>query len=177
MPREDFEGTCYCACVCFNYSLANILFSHSTEGEPLQDNIVSWGTFLNFWSKNYSHLIIRRPNADICPDCYIAANILKFRSRKNDNDDDDEDLPELEPRDLSDDDDNSVLGMGIFPLKEREDRVILAGEHGKLAKHMRELFNSFISLARAHAVLNIAHNLRMYMRIGDYCQKMEMAYF
>jgi hypothetical protein len=142
---------------------------------------VSWGTFLNFWSKNYSHLIIRRPNADICPDCYIAANILKFGSRKNDtgndNNDDDVDLPELEPSGLINDDDDSVLGMGIFSLEEREDQVILAGEHVKLAKRIRELFNSFITLARAHAVVNVAHILRTYMRIGDYCQKMEMPYF
>jgi hypothetical protein len=39
-----------------------------------------------------------------------------------------------------------------------------------LAKRMRELFNSYINIARDHALTEIDHGFRTYMRIGDYCQ-------
>jgi hypothetical protein len=133
---------------------------------PSLDDLVAWSTFLAFWTKYFSHLIIRRPNADICPDCYIAANALKFGTRGG-NEDDDDDSNE----DDEDDDDQ------IFRQAEREDQIIKAGEHVTLAKRMRELFNSYINIARDHALTEIDHGFRTYMRIGDYCQKMEYPYF
>jgi hypothetical protein len=151
------------------------VYLHWTE-DPSVDDLVGWGTFLAFWTKHYSHLIIRRPNSDICPDCYIAANVLKFGNR--DVIVDPLSDPELQNDDDNDDDDNDGFpGRELFSLEERENQIIKAGEHVKLAKRMRELFNSYVAIARAHALACIAHVLRTYMRIGDYCQKMENPYF
>ena len=132
---------------------------------PSLDDLVAWSTFLAFWTKYFSHLIIRRPNADICPDCYIATNIIKFGARGG-NEDDDDDSNE-------DDDDDAFPGREMFRQAEREDQIIKAGEHVTMARHMHELFNSYITIAQDHALTESAHVLRTYMRIGDYCQKME----
>ena len=35
---------------------------------PDASDFISWGTFLNFWSKYYSHLVIRKRSSDICND-------------------------------------------------------------------------------------------------------------
>ena len=135
---------------------------------PSLDDLVAWSTFLAFWTKYFSHLIIRRPNADICPDCYIAANIIKFGTRGGENGDDDDD---------DDDEDNEDDEDEMFRQSEREKQIMKACEHVKLAKCMREVFNSYIDTARDHALAKIDHGFRTYMRIGDYCQKMEMPYF
>jgi hypothetical protein len=99
------------------------VFSDST-GEPSVDDLVGWSTFLAFWSKHYRHLIIRRPNADICPDCYIAANVLKFGTREKQNADDLlADLSDLDPPEEADDDDDdedAFPGRQLFSLDERE---------------------------------------------------------
>jgi len=123
-------------------------------------------------TKYFSHLIIRRPNADICPDCYIAANIIKFGTPGQNEDDDDDD-------EYNEDDDNEAFpGSEMFWQSERENQnqIIKAGEHVIVAMRMRELFNSYINIARDHALTEIAHVLRTYLRIGDYCQKMEYPY-
>jgi hypothetical protein len=146
--------------------------SHSTEGVPSLDDLVAWNTFLAFWMKYFSHLIIRRPNADICPDCYIAANIIKFGSRGENGDDDDK-----YNKDDKDDDYGAFPGREMFRQSEREKQIIKAGEHVKLAKRMCELFNSYIDTARDHALAKIDHDFRTYMGIGNYCQKIEMPYF
>jgi hypothetical protein len=138
---------------------------------PSLDDLVAWSTFLAFWTKYFSHLIIRRPNADICPDCYIAVNAIKFGTHGGNEDNDDNSNEDDE------DDDDAFPGRDIFRQAEREDQIIKAGEHVRLAKRMRELFNTYITIARDHALTNIAHVLRTYMRIRDYCQKIENPYF
>ena len=49
---------------------------------PDASDFISWGTFLNFWSKYYIHLVIIKPSSDICNDCYKVATILKYRQAK-----------------------------------------------------------------------------------------------
>ena len=49
---------------------------------PDASDFISSGTFLNFWSKYYSHLVFRKPSSDICNDCYKVATVLKYRQAK-----------------------------------------------------------------------------------------------
>ena len=155
--------------------------SFTVPGQPSLNNLVSWGTFLNFWNKYYSNLIIRHQNADVCVDCYVSANIFKLRPKRKhselssdaDDSSDDEDLedppeglPELLPH-----------GAKQFSIEAREAQILKAGEHVKLARTQRELFNFYIREARLYATGNVPHSVRTYMRIGDYSQKMEMPFF
>lgn len=183
-PREDYEGTVLSFVgLVFLFVLYRQLtysISISEGGEPSVDDLVSWSSFLAFWSNNYRHLIIRRPNHDICPDCYIAANVLKFGAREN-ADPMLAELLDLEEHEddcnNEEDDDDAFPERMLFSLEERENEILKASKHVILAKRMRELFNSYVTRARLDTSTNVAHALRTYMRIGDYCQKMEMPYF
>jgi hypothetical protein len=132
---------------CFNrglfprYKHAHLFWQ---AGTPTLDNLVSWGTFHSFWSKNYSNLVIRRPNSDICVDCYIYANVFKLGLKKKDDSDDDTFDDEASACPLS-------QGAGIFNTDKRETQILAVAEHVKLARVQRQLFNSYITKAREDA--------------------------
>ena len=147
-------------------------------GEPSFDNLVSWKTFHAFWSKHYSNLVIPRPNANICVECYLFANGFKLGLKTRDDGDEDSD------NESSSDEGNVndvacplAVDAEIFTMEEREKLVLTANAHVQLAMIQRQLFNSYIEKAREDATNKVQHSECTYMRIGDYCQKMEMPYF
>jgi hypothetical protein len=45
--------------------------------------VVSWPYYCSIWKREFSHIIIRRPTADICDDCYVVFyNQVKYRKSK-----------------------------------------------------------------------------------------------
>ncbi len=168
-PRQDYASKLYFSCLPYLTCLHSNTFL-LYAGVPSPDNLVSWTTFLSFWNKHYSNLVIRRPNADICVDCYIYANVFKLGLKKRDDSDEESSDDEAVACPLP-------AGADIFNLDEREKQILEAAEHVQLAKAQRELFNSYIGIAREDATNKVPHSERTYMRIGDYCQKMEMPYF
>jgi hypothetical protein len=44
--------------------------------------VVSWPYFFSFWKRHYCYIVIRRPTADICDDCYVFYNQVKFKTDK-----------------------------------------------------------------------------------------------
>ena len=115
-------------------------------------------------------MVIRRPNSDICVDCYIYANVFKLGLKKKDDSDDDTFDDEASACPLS-------QGAGIFNTDKRETQILAVAEHVKLARVQRQLFNSYIAKAREDARNKVPHSVCTYMQIGNYCQKMEMPYF
>jgi hypothetical protein len=43
--------------------------------------ILSWPYFLHVWKRDFCHITIRCPTADICDDCYLFYNQVKFKTR------------------------------------------------------------------------------------------------
>jgi len=88
---------------------------------------------------------------------------------------------EANTSDSSDDEeDNDHLlpeGAERFSIERREEQILEAAAHVALAKVQRECFNSYVGKARSDAQNNVPHSEATVMRIGDYCQKMEMPYF
>jgi hypothetical protein len=46
----------------------------------VQDPVVTWPTFLNYWKKNFGHLKIRKKGADTCTDCQILCQEFRMSS-------------------------------------------------------------------------------------------------
>ena len=65
------------SCTVIHFTLDTIHFA-----VPDASDFISWGAFLNFWSKYYSHLVIRKPSSYICNDCYKLVTVLKYRQAK-----------------------------------------------------------------------------------------------
>jgi hypothetical protein len=61
--------------------------------------------------------------------------------------------------------------------RSQDNQILAAAEHVKLARVQRQLFNSYIAKAREDVTNKVPRSECTYMRIGDYCQKMEMQYF
>jgi len=79
------------------------------EGVTQDKDVGSWWKFLDYWKRNYPHLVVAAPREDICGECYLYFNQHKHQSRKKpgldledlfgDSDGDDEDEVE-EPEEL-----------------------------------------------------------------------------
>ena len=65
------------SCTIIHFALDAIHFA-----VPDASDFISWGIFLNFWSKYYIHLVIIKPSSDICNDCYKVVTVLKYRQAK-----------------------------------------------------------------------------------------------
>jgi hypothetical protein len=52
-----------------------------TDWPPDMDHqpVISWTYFFLIWKREYSYISVRRPTADICDDCYVFYNQVKYK--------------------------------------------------------------------------------------------------
>jgi hypothetical protein len=143
------------------------IITETVEGDA-DIKACTWPTFRLYWKKNHSKMIIPRARADICGDCFVAVN--GFRSNKSklrsanylvytsdsDSDSDDEDEDDCE---------------------EREQILIDAAQHCCNAKGQREYFNRLTAEAKEANHEGMAHILRRWVLVADYCQNMGIPHF
>jgi hypothetical protein len=122
----------------------------------------SWPFFMTFWKSNYGYLIVPKSREDICGDCFIFMNAHKYKQNKNN-----ESLGSDEEDEEDDEDD----------VDEREARISKAYKHVENAQKQRDLFNLKVEEARSDAALTVAHRLRRYCLVADYCQNMALPHF
>jgi hypothetical protein len=145
--------------------------------------IPSWAKFHEYWRKNYPKLVIQKPSADICGDCYIFANQHKYASsRKNaqnnlllqlDEEEDDEGFPafcNVQHQSEGDDD-----GPSEADMLEQEQRILQAAEHVKAADAQRKLFQS--KIAEAVASKGLAQEDQVLTYVGDYSQNLQLPHY
>jgi hypothetical protein len=106
------------------------------------DELPSWKSFYLYWSCNFPRLKIPKPSQDICGECYIYANKIRFKQQSNpgsskrslasllqedsDNDDTFFVLPEQEDEDHDAEQEQMIKS---------EDIIDKASIHVKRAKH------------------------------------------
>jgi hypothetical protein len=152
--------------------------------------VISYTYFFVIWKQEYSYIVVRRPTADICDDCYLFYNQVKFRSRIQspfidvDSTDDEDDEEE------EDNEDNEVSRNAIkldwktqTTIQEADDMetmVLKASNHVARAKDMREML-----IGKAQLALKWYQSIRdcsvisesawidaVDTIVGDYCQNM-----
>ena len=142
------------------------------EGKE-QRPVPCWGTFCNFWERNYPKMIIQKPRQDVCGDCFKYANRFKTLSgtkRKDPEDSDGE-----EEYDKENDTSINVPDDEEERMLESEREVELAAMHVRMAKDQRELFNRQKTLARNTVALPKSERIVTFM--CDYAQNLYVQNF
>ena len=138
-------------------------FDDDNAGHP-----VSWEAFRLFWKQHYPKVVIRRPTADICDECFIFANRHKYRAKVVDSDGDGSD----------DDDDNLNKNTeNNEDLETQEDIVLKAAKHVEMARKQRLLFNNKKREARADRLADKPHEDRSFCFVADFAQNMYVPNF
>ena len=151
---------------------------------------VSFPTYLSKWKRDYPNLKVSKPVEDICNLCYTYAHRQKFFSDHMtrcsgyaDDDDDDED---------NEDNDQNVVdelarltrrGININcpecasneVAEEKEQMMLEAAEHIKMARVQRQLYQDKVDKARR--TVGKIHSERTYTFVVDYGQNMELPVF
>jgi hypothetical protein len=83
LPPSISKRQCY-----YNYCFSRgVKVTSNNKGnmviEPTEDSlpIPSWGSYLSFWSKEYSSLRVSNPTEDICSYCYQFQNSFRYQKR------------------------------------------------------------------------------------------------
>ena len=145
------------------------------EGEEQTiKSCVSWPCFLQFWGDFYPQVVIQRPTADICDECFVFANQHKYSKRKKEEaeekaDDSDDGLSELVSRVRLDDNEEQA------EQQESEQRVLDAAKHVERARKQRELFNA--KKREAKTDKDKPRCDRSYCFVADFAQNMSVPNF
>ena len=59
----------------------------------------------------------------------------------------------------------------------QEEELLKAAKHVERARAQQLLFNQLIEEALKHKTENVTHSQRTYMRVGNYCQNLELPFF
>jgi hypothetical protein len=165
-------------------------------GEEFQQ-VVSWPYFLSFWRKEFGYISIRRPTKDICDDCYLFYNQVKFRKRapespfipvdSTDEDNEDDDLSNISDRNTKEDAVVKLEWKSEATIQEAdslETMIDKASVHVKKAKDMQQML-----IGKANAALEWTNSIINALQIsderwmeavdcivGDYCQNLALPY-
>jgi hypothetical protein len=158
------------------------------------EQVVSWPFFFGFWRREYAHISIRRPTADICDDCYLFYNQVKYRKRAP--------TSPFIPVDSTDDEDNSdsddeskEQDNGIVTLDWKSEATIQEGDsletmiekaskHVKQAKDMRALLigkaqsslDWYLTVKELPTITDERWEQAIDCIVGDYCQNLALPY-
>ena len=110
---------------------------------------VSWPTFLSFWETHFKEVVIQKPSLDVCDDCFVFANQHKYK-----------------PPDSND---------GEASLSNKEDVVLRAAKHVRMARKQRELFIEKKRVALEDA--NKPQEGRVHCFVADFAQNMYVPNF
>lgn len=153
----------------FDSSWCSAPLEEDEEPEP----IVSWPVFMRTWQQHYKELVVPRPRADICDDCFIYANAFKASIRSNGSDSDDNAADDA----VQQEDETAAAVEAIAEASRREGAIAKAYVHVDAARKQRAYVNSKVNDAFQDRLENRPHSERRYVLYGDYCQNMCMPHF
>jgi hypothetical protein len=163
-------------------------------GEDPQQ-IVSWTFFHQYWKKYNAHIIIRRATHDICDDCYVFYNQVKYKGNtiaspfvdvdstdddSNNNDDsNDEEIDDAAPIKLAWQSETTIHEGDTFKLM-----ISAAYMHVKKARNMRSMLVGKADLAlqwtnKVNDATEITDNHwhdAVDCLVGNYCQNLALPY-
>ena len=151
---------------------------------------VSFPTYHTKWKRDYPNLKVSRPVEDICNLCYTFAHRQKFFSdhmrrcggyAEDTNDDDDDD--DNEDQNVVDELARLTRDININRpecasdkvAEEKEQMMLEAAEHIKMARAQRQLYQDKVEKARR--TVGKIHSERTYTFVVDYGQNMELPVF
>jgi hypothetical protein len=164
--------------------------------------VVSWTYFWFYWKNKYGNILIRRPTADICDDCYLFYNQVKFKSTKTlspfiavDSTDDESSIDNDCGDDSNKDDNDDEQPNAIVKINWKSETTILeddsletmiekASKHVQQAKNMRALLSGKARMA-LEWYESIQHQPTITEErwlnavdcvVGDYCQNLALPY-
>jgi hypothetical protein len=151
--------------------------------------------FHSYWTRYNSHIIIRRPTADICDDCYVFYNQVKYRSDAVlspfvDVDSTDEDSDDSDDEDDDEDDDGAPLKLNwttettIQEDDDFESMIDKAYKHVERAKEMRAMLigkaklalDWYLTIEKEPTITDECWQVAVDTIVGDYCQNLALPY-
>jgi hypothetical protein len=163
--------------------------------------VISWTYFWFYWKNKYGNILIRCPTADICNDCYLFYNQVKFKSTKTlspfiavDSTDDalsiNNDSNDNNNQDNNDEQPNAIVKIDWKPettiLEDNSQEIMIkkTSKHVQQAKTMRALLSGKVQMALEWYEL-IQHQPTITEErwlnvvdcvVGDYCQNLALPY-
>ena len=164
------------------------------DGDRIDNGeFVSYTTYFLKWKRDYPNLKVSRPVEDICNICYTFAHRHKLLAdhtmRRSSHYDDDDDEEHEKDKDGGQDPDvmdelarltrkvdlNKLDCASDEVAEEREQMMLEAAEHIKMARAQRQLYQDKVE--RAVKSVDNPHSERMYTFVVDYGQNMELPIF
>jgi hypothetical protein len=155
--------------------------------------VISWTYFFQIWKGEFNHIVVRRPTADICDECYLFYNQVKFRSNTTTSPfvDVDSTDDESENDEQGGDEAKELAASGALKLDWKSQTTIAesdsmetmiekAGRHVKQARDMHQLLCGKARLAwqyndifiKSPVITDEIHSAAIDTVVGDYCQNM-----
>jgi hypothetical protein len=168
--------------------------SRNDGGRIDNGEFVSYTTYYLKWKRDYPNLKVSRPVEDICNICYMFVHCHKFfadhtmRCSRSDYDDDEDEQENVEERgrqhpDVVDElarltrrvDLNQPECASDEVAEEREQMMLGAAEHIKMARAQRKLYQQKVEAAQC--IVDRPHSERTYTFVVDYGQNMSLPIF
>jgi hypothetical protein len=135
-----------------------------------ESDIPSWGSFRDYWKKNFPELVVGARIKDICNDCYIFANQHRYAKNKRDaseiaNEETEGAVENAEDQATQDIDD----------MLQSEKLVTDAAIHVDFAQRQRELYR--LKRAEAMATKDLPPSERVLTFVADFAQNMGIPNF
>jgi hypothetical protein len=142
------------------------------EQEPTDPSFLpSVKTFLLYWQKNFPHMRIQKASADICDECFVFANQVRYKERATGK----EGVDAL----VDDEEDGSIPSDAVKESEaeglKAEAIILAAAEHVQKQKKQRDLFNRL----KAHARNNFKRgkSAQIHTFVADYSQNLSVPNF
>jgi hypothetical protein len=151
-----------------------------TDWPPAMEpnEVVSLTVFVRIWKDKCPLIVIKPKSEDICGDCYVFANQLKYGEKRkagdhgsgSDNEDGNED--EL----VVDNDNDGEQDDPNIPTR-AEQLIQQAAAHVEAAIAMRKFINKRTEDSQLQKTNNVEHELMCYTIVVDYAQNMDVPHF
>jgi hypothetical protein len=133
----------------------------------------SWASFLTFWKREHSNIIVRKPSKDFCDICYafhIGSRTASKRSSDNSDDEDDNTIPSESERLFRE---TRQIARDLETLETAQK----IKQHIEDSTSMREVCQKVIEDAKTATRDNFADEEMVITIVVDYCQNMEMPFY
>jgi hypothetical protein len=140
----------------------------------------SWSAFWNYWQREHTNIIVRKPSKDICGICYqfhIGNRKAAGKQCRNEDDSDDSE----------DEDDDEAIPTETERLALERKRIArdletlatarMIKQHIEDSTSMRELCQKAMEDAKTATRENVEDDKMVITIVVDYCQNMEMPFF
>jgi hypothetical protein len=148
---------------------SRVVSKDPVEGED-QYKILSWASFLEYWSSEFPKLVIQKASEDICGESYVYANRFKYASelatRRH--------LTEVANGLVNHESSGSESDQSSQNERqeERDDIILKAAKHVAMAREQRQLVNRKVAESKQDVTDNRPRSERRITLICDFAQNL-----